>query len=279
VIIPLDEQERVAVLERLRGLRDTAGRHGRTRQVGVMPRGHGKRVSRCRSVAAAGVAAVLACAGCGDDPEPTATSTPTPTATPEAAPEAASIDGCVSAGAGVEVAGGRAVVGRGRAGAVTVSGPGGDACQWLELSRGLARQGLRVQISETGVGDTPAKVRANVRRLRRDGARDVALLSTSAGSAAAIDAALRDTRIVALVTLSAVRFADGTDGARKAGRLALPMLHIGSREDSYTNAGADTRRFGRAGEAVLFDGSAHGTDLVAEHPELVDRIARFLHGG
>jgi hypothetical protein len=248
--------------------------------VGVIPRGRAKVVSRGRSAAAAGVAAVLACAACGGDPEPTATSTPTPTATPKAAPEeAANIDGCVRASAGVEVSGGRAVVGRGRAGVVTVSGPGGDACQWLELSRGLARQGLRVQMSETGVGDTPAKVRANVRRLRREGARDVALLSTSAGSAAAIDAALRDTRIVALVTLSAVRFADGTDGARKAGRLALPMLHIGSREDPDTNSGADTRRFGRAGEAVLFDGSAHGTDLVAEHPELVNRIAGVLRGG
>ena len=164
-------------------------------------------------------------------------------------------------------------------GIVAVSGPGGDACQWFALAQAIAHRGPATLVSGTGEGDAPEQVRANVRRMRRDGFTRIVLLSTSAGGPTAIAAALGGPPVDALVTLSAVRYGDGSDAARKARRLDIPQLHIGSRGDSLTSAGDDTRAFGRAGPAVLVSGAAHGTDIITEHPELVPRIVAFVKRG
>ena len=80
------------------------------------------------------------------------------------------------------------------------------------------------------------------------------------------------------MTLSAVRYADGSDLLPRARRLDLPMLHVGSRGDPDTLEGDDTRALRPSGRVVLVDGDAHGTDVVAEHPALAAEIAAFLRG-
>jgi pimeloyl-ACP methyl ester carboxylesterase len=228
-------------------------------------------MGRTRAAMAVLVVAAAAGGGCGDDgsPRPAATTTPAPQERP-------SLDGCVEDGGGIRVQGPRAAVGRGATGVVAVPGPGGDACQWLPLARDLARRGLRVQLSETGAGDEVAEVVANVRRLRREGARRVTLLSTSAGGSTALQAARRAGRAVtAVVTLSAVRYSDG-DALAVARRLSIPLLHIGSRGDPATSEGRDTRQLGAARRAIVVGGAGHGVDVVADHPQLTGRIASFL---
>ena len=129
---------------------------------------------------------------------------------------------------------------------------------------------------ETGAGDEVAEVVANVRRLRREGARRVTLLSTSAGGSTALQAARRAGRAVtAVVTLSAVRYSDG-DAVAVARRLPIPLLHIGSRGDPATNEGRDTRQLGATGHAIVVGGAGHGVDVVADHPPLTGRIGSFL---
>jgi pimeloyl-ACP methyl ester carboxylesterase len=221
------------------------------------------------------VATAVAC-GCGDDGPPKAAGTPTPRPAATTTPEPQNLDGCVQDGGRIRVDPPRATVGTGATGVVAVSGPGGDACQWLTLARGLARRGLRVQLSETGAGDEVAEVVANVRRLRRDGARRVTLLSVSAGGATALQAARRARGAVsAVATLSAVRYSDG-DAVAVARRLSAPLLHIGSRGDPATNEGGDTRQLGATGRAIVVSGAGHGVDVVADHPELTGRLASFL---
>ena len=221
----------------------------------------------------------LALAGCGggdDEPAPRATATAEPTAA--ATPAVANIDGCIEAGPGVRIRGDRATLGSGRTVVVTVSGEGGDACQWLELAQSLAGEGLSVVVSATSSGDTPQAVLANIRRAGGD--RRVTLLSTSAGASAAIRAADRaGDRVAALATLSAVRYGDGTDALPRASRLGIPMLHVGSRRDVDTNLGQDTRDFRGTGRTVIVAGDAHGTELIDEHPALAGRIGAFLRDG
>jgi dienelactone hydrolase len=212
-----------------------------------------QRPTKRRAWLVAVVAVVTGCGG-GDDDDPHALETATPTATAE---PAAACEG---------------TLGRGRVGVVAVSGPGGGPEQWCELARALARRGLRVVV-ET---DTPEEVGAAVRRLRRDGASRVTLLSTSSGGATAIDAAGAGADVDAIVALSASRYGDGTDLLPRAREVGAPMLHIGSRRDPDTVDGEDTRALGGTGRFELVGGDAHGTELVAEYPRLVGDIAAFL---
>ena len=190
---------------------------------------------RTRAWLVAVVAVVTGCGG-GDDDDPPAIETPTPAPTVELAP-AGDCEG---------------TLGGGRVAVVAVSGPGGGPEQWCRLARARVKRGLRVVV-ET---DTPDEVAAAMRRLRRDGASRVMLLSASSGGATAIDTARRagPGAVDAIVTLSASRYADGTDLLPRAQQVDAPVLHICSRRDR----------------------DAHGTGLVAEHPRLVDRIADFL---
>jgi hypothetical protein len=216
------------------------------------------------------VAVAVLVAGCGDSgraSEPTATTTPTPTAT------AVALDGCIEPGGAATISGDVATFGSGPVGVVTVSGPGGDACQWVELAEALAGRDMRVLVAGTGAGDDADEVERNLLQLR---AERVVLVSTSAGATAALKAADGADR---LVTLSAVRRFRGADALAIADTLSLPMLHLGSRGDPITNRGRDTRELRETGKAVITGGSAHGTDLLAEHPELIDRIAAFIGGG
>jgi hypothetical protein len=66
-------------------------------------------------------------------------------------------------------------------------------------------------------------------------------------------------------------------------RLRLPVLFVGSRQDAFTNFGADTRALHRAVPAkvnlmLLVSGGDHGVDLLSDDHSGVVRssIERFL---
>ena len=210
---------------------------------------------------AALLALTLLAAGCGGDDEQAK-------APPTAAPVA--LDGCIEPGGKATIDGDVAIFGSGSVGVVTVSGPGGGACQWVDLAEALGGPDVRVLVSATGTGDDADEVERNLLALR---AERVVLVSTSAGATAALKAA---DRAAGLVTLSAVRRFRGADALAIADTLELPMLHLGSRGDPITNQGRDTRELRATGKAVVVSGSAHGTDLFTDHPELIERIADFV---
>jgi pimeloyl-ACP methyl ester carboxylesterase len=241
---------------------------------------------------AGAVAGLVLAAGCGGEAAPApAERPPAPTASPAPAPARA---GCAPAAEPrrlVTVPDGAkklpaTVVGAGRAAAVTVNGTGGDGCQWAELAATLAREGFRVLMFEEGEGDEPADARAGARWLRAHGAREIAVLGTSLGGATAIVAATRlKPRFAALLTLSAVadREAPAGDPLAAARRLALPTMHVGTRDDAETYFGEDTRRIARAtaaspAEIALVPGDEHGVDILAGErgADVTRRIVRFL---
>jgi hypothetical protein len=163
-----------------------------------------------------------------------------------------------------------ATLGAGAFGVVFANESGGSACGWTEFAQDLARAGHPVAVTD-GPGDAKRMLAAAV-ALRVQGAKSVILVGASVGGRAVLQAAaVQPDAVLGVVSLSGERTvtSDQHDLITIARHIQLPVLFIGSREDGYTNFGADTRALHRAVPAkingmLLVSGGDHGVDLLAD---------------
>ncbi len=178
------------------------------------------------------------------------------------------------------------IFGDGRVGVVLAHMIPTDASSWYPTARKLARQGyLALAFNFRGYdGSEGTKSTANAPtdlKAARDlvvqlGARSYALVGASTGGTAAIVAATTLDALAVVVISPPLRFA-GLDAVLAAGRLQRPVLIMAAKDDQPAIQSLET--LSRAlpnPDTKVFDGSAHGTDLLAGHPEAADAIVTFL---
>ncbi len=126
-------------------------------------------------------------------------------------------------------------------------------------------RGYGASEGERDVAQIDRDVRAALAFAHRRGYRSVALVGASMGGTAAIVVAAEEP-LAGVITLSApVRFR-GLDAGSAVGRVAAPLAVIAARGDRSAADSLDTlaERAGLdARHALLFEGSAHGTDLLS----------------
>jgi dienelactone hydrolase len=176
-----------------------------------------------------------------------------------------------------------AVLGDGEVGVVFANDSRNSSCDWVGLAQELARRGLRPLLFEYASRRQAAQeMLAAARALRSAGARRVAAIGASLGGRAVVQAAARDPEgLVAAVALSAERrIGPYPEILPDARRVRIPVLHVSSSGDLYTNRARDTRQLHNASPArgkriLVVPGFAHGVALL-EEPRVRAAAARFL---
>ena len=161
--------------------------------------------------------------------------------------------------------------------------PPGSVCGWLPYIKTLEDAPLRVlSIDYRGTGNSAVEpgraahafgrdLSAAVDQLRADGATKIILLGASFGGAAAMryGPTLPVDGVVSLSGETALP-EYGVDAIRELPHLHLPLLIVGSRNDSYLSVGAARRLLRRAGtkdkQLKIFPGSWQGWEIVEEAP-------------
>jgi pimeloyl-ACP methyl ester carboxylesterase len=175
------------------------------------------------------------------------------------------------------------VVGDGPVTLVLAHGAGTDMSSWYVAMDDWADAGYRVVAFDArGVGDSegafttdPAAraedIEAVVRDERRKGASTVVVMGSSLGSAAMLEAAARDD-FAAVVGVSPASIPPAVDAVTE------PGFFVASRGD--TGPAANARELGERFDrpARIVDGSVHGADLFADHPEAIRAVLAFLAG-
>jgi pimeloyl-ACP methyl ester carboxylesterase len=175
------------------------------------------------------------------------------------------------------------VAGDGPVTLVLAHGAGTDMSSWYAAMDDFADAGYRVVAFDArGVGDsegertTDAAARAEdieavVRDARQRGAAKVVVMGSSLGSEAMLDAAARDD-FAAVVGVSPASIPVAVDAVTE------PGFFVASRGDTGSAANARDLgdRFHR--RARIVDGSIHGSDLFADHPEAIRAVLAFLAG-
>jgi pimeloyl-ACP methyl ester carboxylesterase len=186
----------------------------------------------------------------------------------------ATLDGCVSPGAGASIvklktSRGRipgAVLGNGRVGVVLSNQSQQNLCSWLPFANKLVQRGFSVLLYDYGYGTYRSEVRGAVQVLRRRGARRIALVGSSQGAKVALHAAaFKPVRPAAVVSISAERYLGSTDIRKDVARVRVPTLFVSSRGDPF-GATKAARAFYSASPAkvkrlLLLPGTAHGFEL------------------
>jgi pimeloyl-ACP methyl ester carboxylesterase len=161
-----------------------------------------------------------------------------------------------------------------------------DATSWYPAAARIAKAGyMTLAFNFRGYGDSegekeigkaPRDIEAAIAFLRASGARDIAFVGASMGGTASIIAA-ETTPALAVVTVSAPLRFMGLDAPAVAGRVQRPVLLLAARGDGPAFAAAEElERALPNPETKLYDGDAHGTNLLADRPEAVDEIITFL---
>ena len=176
--------------------------------------------------------------------------------------------------------------GAGRVGVVLTHMIPADATSWYPTARRLANVGylalafnLRGYAGSQGVKGTasaPIDIRAARDFLVQSGARSYAFVGASTGGTAAIVSAETLDPLAVVVVSAPLRFA-GLDAVLAAGRVQRPVLLLASRDDQPAIQSLET--FSRAlpnPDTKVFNGSAHGTNLLSGQDEAVDAIVGFL---
>ena len=171
------------------------------------------------------------------------------------------------------------IYGEGKDGVVLANQSDRTRAAWAPFARYLADNGLRVLTFDYGSGFAEDEVVAAARELRRRGVRHIALLGTSEGAKAAVMAgAETPPGVVAVVALSAERYAQGRDVLPSARRLRLPALFVTARDDPFS--ANDTPLLERAAPSagkrlLVVPGAAHGVALV-QSTALRKTLLRFV---
>ena len=176
--------------------------------------------------------------------------------------------------------------GRGKVGITLAHMFPSDATSWYPAARRLAGAGYMALAFNfrgyaTSGGDkeaanAPTDIEAAMRFLRGAKARDVVFIGASMGGTASMVAAERFDP-VAVVSISAPLRFMGLDAPAIAGRVQRPVLLFAARGDGEAfTAVEELERALPNPEAKLYEGDAHGTNLLADRPEAIDEIVTFL---
>jgi pimeloyl-ACP methyl ester carboxylesterase len=161
-----------------------------------------------------------------------------------------------------------------------------DATSWYPYARRIARAGyaalafnFRGYADSGGTKQTvnaPLDVEAAQAYLERRGARDVALVGASMGGTASLIAG-ESSDALAVVAISAPSRFMGLDAIAVATRVQRPVLLMATRNDDA--AFGSVQELERAlpnPETRIYDGDAHGTNLLETRPEATDEVIAFL---
>ena len=186
-----------------------------------------------------------------------------------------------------------AELGSGERGVVFLHESPSDLCGWEPYAAEVAKRGFHVLIIDLrayglsqrgprgGVRGAVADIRGAVRELERLGAERVAVVGASYGGAAAVAAAPQLwSEVAGIVSLSGELDLPAAQlhPLAAVSEITLPLLIMSSRKDPYLDED-DSRLMLRAAvksraQLVLFDGDAHGWDLLA--PPHQQRGYQFL---
>ena len=161
-----------------------------------------------------------------------------------------------------------------------------DSTSWYGSARRIAKAGyMALAFNFRGYADTggskqivkaPIDVAAAKRYLERRGARDVALVGASMGGTASIIAA-EGTDALAVVAVSAPSRFMGLDAIGVATRIQRPVLLMASRNDDAAFRSLQELEGALPNpDTKVYDGDAHGTNLLDARPEATDEIIAFL---
>ncbi|MGH2758340.1 MAG: alpha/beta hydrolase [Actinomycetota bacterium] len=176
--------------------------------------------------------------------------------------------------------------GRGKVGVTLAHMFPSDATSWYPAARRLAGagymtlafnfRGYATSQGDKEVANAPKDIAAAMGFLRDADARDVAFVGASMGGTASIVAA-EQLDPVAVVSISAPLRFMGLDAPAIAGRVQRPVLLFAARGDGEAfTAVEELERALPNPETKLYEGDAHGTNLLADRPEAIDEILTFL---
>ncbi len=161
-----------------------------------------------------------------------------------------------------------------------------DATSWYPYARRIANAGYAtLAFNFRGYADSggskqtvnaPADVAAAQRYLERRGVRDIALVGASMGGTASLIAA-ESNDALAVVAISAPSRFMGLDAIGVATRVQRPVLLIVARNDDQAfRSVEELERALPNPDTKIYDGDAHGTNLLDNRPEAVDEVISFL---
>jgi len=161
-----------------------------------------------------------------------------------------------------------------------------DATSWYPSARRIAKAGyMALAFNFRGYGDSvgskqvvkaPIDVAAAKRYLERRGARDIAFVGASMGGTASLVSA-EGSDALAVVAISAPSRFMGLDAIGVATRIQRPVLLMASRnDDAAFQSVEELERALPNPDTKIYDGDAHGTNLLDARPEAVDEVISFL---
>ena len=161
-----------------------------------------------------------------------------------------------------------------------------DASSWYPYARRIANAGYAaLAFNFRGYADTggekqtvraPTDIAAAQRYLESRGVRDIAYVGASMGGTASLVAA-DSSDALAVVAISAPSRFMGLDAIAVATRVQRPALLLAARNDD--SAFRSVQELARAlpnPDTKIYDGDAHGTNLLDARPEAVDEVIAFL---
>jgi pimeloyl-ACP methyl ester carboxylesterase len=161
-----------------------------------------------------------------------------------------------------------------------------DARSWYTAGRRIAKAGyMALAFNFRGYGGAPGTkqiirapidLEAAATYLDRRGARDIAYVGASMGGTASLVAG-QSGKPLAIVAISAPTRFMGLDAAAIATGVQRPVLLMASRDDAAAfQSVEDLDRALPNPDTKIYDGDAHGTNLLDARPEAVDEIISFL---
>jgi pimeloyl-ACP methyl ester carboxylesterase len=163
-----------------------------------------------------------------------------------------------------------------------------DATSWYPAARRIASAGyMALAFNFRGYADSegdtviakgPDDIRAAADFLKRSGARDVVFVGASMGGTASIMAGAATQDPLAIVAVSAPLRFRGLDAIISSGRVQRPVLLLAARGDEEAFlALEDLAQALPNADSKVYGGDAHGTNLLADRPEAIDEIVKFLN--
>lgn len=176
--------------------------------------------------------------------------------------------------------------GRGKVGVTLAHMFPADATSWYPAARRLAQagymslafnfRGYATSEGEKSIAKAPSDIEAATTYLRESDARDVVFVGASMGGTASMVAAEQLDTLAVVSVSSPLRFM-GLDAPAVAGRIQRPVLLLVARGDGPAFAAVEAlERALPNPETKIYEGDAHGTNLLADRPEAIDEIVSFL---